>query len=110
MTARQLLSFTTLSALVMVTPGAHAPGSTYSGTPQRPPPATGKVNFDTDIKPILTAHCIKCHGPEKQKGGLRLDTRKDALEGGNSGAVIVSGKSAESRLIHLAAGVDPDTK
>ncbi|HJZ59124.1 MAG TPA: DUF1553 domain-containing protein [Gemmataceae bacterium] len=78
--------------------------------PKLPPSAPGKVNFDTDIKPILTAHCIKCHGPEKQKGGLRLDTRKDALEGGNSGAVIVPGKSAESRLIHLTAGVDPDTK
>jgi mono/diheme cytochrome c family protein len=78
--------------------------------PKLPSAASGKVNFDTDIKPILTANCFKCHGPEKQKGGLRLDSRKDALLGGNSGPVIVVGKSAESKLIHAVAGVDPDTK
>ncbi len=75
-----------------------------------PLPAKGKINFDTDIKPILDAHCVKCHGAEKQKGGLRLDNRKDALLGGNSGAVILDGKSAESRLIHAVAGTDPDAK
>jgi hypothetical protein len=75
-----------------------------------PPASAAKIDFDKDVKPILAAHCLKCHGAEKQKGGLRLDDRKAALEGGNSGAVIVVGKSAESRLIHAVAGTDPDTK
>src|SRR5687767_13120895 len=72
-----------------------------------PPAAEGKIDFDTDIKPILAAHCVKCHGPTRQKGGLRLDTGTHAKEGGNSGAVILAGKSADSTLIHAVAGIEP---
>ncbi|MBA4064286.1 MAG: hypothetical protein C0501_11355 [Isosphaera sp.] len=75
-----------------------------------PPATVAKVDFDTDVRPVLAAHCFKCHGPDKQKGGLRLDTRADALEGGNGGKVIVVGKSADSRLVHAVAGTDPDAK
>lgn len=59
----------------------------------------GKIDFDRDVKPVLAAKCVKCHGPAKQKGGLRLDTREHALTGG---------RSAESRLIHAVARIDPD--
>jgi mono/diheme cytochrome c family protein len=76
-------------------------------TSKLPPAAAGKIDFDADIKPILAAHCVKCHGPTKQKGGLRLDTGTHAKEGGNSGAVIVAGKSADSALIHAVAGIEP---
>ena len=75
-----------------------------------PPASTAAIDFDTDVKPILAAHCVKCHGAEKQRGGLRLDDRKAALDGGNSGAVIVATKSADSKLIHAVAGLDPDAK
>jgi hypothetical protein len=91
-----------LGAVAVLAPGADAP--------KLPPPAAGKIDFDTDVKPILAANCFKCHGPEKQKGGLRLDDRKAALDGGNSGAVIVPGKSAQSKLVHATAGIDPDAK
>src|SRR5436309_2630963 len=91
-----------LGAVALFAPGADAP--------KLPPPAAGKVEFDRDVKPILAANCFKCHGPDKQKGGLRLDDRKAALDGGNSGAVIVPGKSGESKLVHAAAGTDPDAK
>ncbi len=73
-----------------------------------PRAAEGKIDFDTDVKPILAAHCVKCHGPAKQKGGLRLDTREHTLTGGNTGMAIVVGKSAESRLIHAVAWSNPD--
>ena len=73
------------------------------------PPATKKkVDFVADIKPLLTMHCHKCHGASKQEGGLRLDRRDEALNGGDSGPAFVSGKSAESLLIKYVAGVDPD--
>ena len=73
------------------------------------PPATKKkVDFVRDIKPLLTTHCHKCHGASKQEGGLRLDRRDEALNGGDSGPAFVSGKSAESLLIKYVAGVDPD--
>jgi len=68
----------------------------------------GVVEFSPDIEPILKANCYSCHGPKKQKGGLRLDSQKSALLGGDEGKVIVPGKSAESKLIHVIAGFEED--
>ncbi|HXJ60666.1 MAG TPA: DUF1549 domain-containing protein [Verrucomicrobiae bacterium] len=73
-----------------------------------PPPAAAPVDFARDIKPIFEASCIKCHGRGKNKGGFRLDTRDTFLKGGDSGAVAVAGHSAESHLIGLVSGLDPD--
>ena len=58
-----------------------------------------KVDFDRDIKPILSEKCFSCHGSKVQQAGLRLDKRQNALRGGDYGAVIVQGKSADSKLI-----------
>jgi mono/diheme cytochrome c family protein len=57
-----------------------------------------KVDFARDIQPILQRSCVECHGPEKPKGKLRLDTREAALKGGQDGVVIVPGKADESDL------------
>lgn len=73
-----------------------------------PEPAKKEIDYAKDIEPILAQNCIKCHGPDKQKSGLRLDSREAALKGGDEGVAIVPGKSAESLLIKLVAGVDPD--
>ena len=51
------------------------------------------------VKPILAARCYGCHGPNKQKGKLRLDEPDFILKGGKDGGVIVAGKAAESALI-----------
>ncbi len=67
-----------------------------------------KVDFARDIRPIFASRCYECHGPDTQESGLRLDVRARALTGGDSGAVIVPGKSAESSLIDYVAGTDPD--
>ncbi len=75
--------------------------------PKLPPASAEKIDFDADIKPLLTAHCVKCHGPFKQKGGLRLDNAATAKEGGNTGAAIVPGKSADSALVRALAGHEP---
>jgi len=71
-----------------------------------PPVATRKVDFASDVEPILARSCIQCHGAEVQMGGLRLDTRAAAIAGGRSGAVIRPGDSAGSRLIRLVAGLE----
>ena len=55
--------------------------------------------FETKVRPVLAEHCFACHGPKKQKAGLRLDSRPAILEGGNSGPAIVVGKANESLLI-----------
>lgn len=51
------------------------------------------------IKPILMAKCYKCHGPEKQKGKLRLDIPDLILKGGKGGQVIKAGNTDDSELI-----------
>ncbi len=71
-----------------------------------PPPAKIKVEFTRDIEPLLTKRCLVCHGAQQQMSGLRLDQKAAALKGGASGADILPGKSAESRLILLVAGVE----
>src|SRR5215470_3933176 len=66
-----------------------------------PPAAQKRVDFVQDIQPILAERCYSCHGPDKQENDLRWDRKASALKGGSSGPVIIPGKSAESRMIHL---------
>ena len=55
-------------------------------------------DFEKKVRPLLLAKCAGCHGPEKSKGGLRLDAA-GIVKGGNSGPVIVPGKPEESLLV-----------
>ena len=64
------------------------------------------VDFARDVKPILAERCFTCHGPEKQKNGLRLDLRETALRGGDSGKAIAAGDVDGSLLIKLVSGGD----
>jgi hypothetical protein len=73
-----------------------------------PKSLTRPVTFREDVKPILEASCVKCHARGQSKGGFGLETREQLLRGGDSGAAVVPGKSAESYLVELVAGVDPD--
>jgi len=63
--------------------------------------ASGLDVFKKSVGPLLTEHCVKCHGGEKTKGELDLTTRESLLKGGADGPAIVVGKSRESRLIKL---------
>lgn len=60
--------------------------------------ADGKADFVREIQPILAEACVDCHGPEKQKGKLRLDTKEALLKGGEDGAVIEPGHPEKSDL------------
>ena len=67
--------------------------------------------YHKSIQPLLASKCIKCHGAEKQKGGLRLDQKAAAFRGGDSGeAAIVPGKSMDSRLLTLIAAKDENER
>ena len=57
--------------------------------------AQGTIDFERDIRPLLLARCVGCHGAERPKAGLRLDRRAGALRDG----LIVPGRAAESELI-----------
>jgi hypothetical protein len=62
------------------------------------------IDYLRDVKPIFAKHCTMCHGTLKQRGDLRLDTAAHAMQGGNSGAAIVAGKSGASRLMQAVTG------
>lgn len=55
--------------------------------------------FESQIRPLLIEKCLECHNAEKQSGGLRLDSRDNILKGGDSGAALIPGDPAASRLI-----------
>ncbi len=62
------------------------------------------VDFARDIQPLFAKRCQRCHGAEHREGGLRLDLRRTAQQGGGSGDTIVPGSSAKSRLIARVTG------
>ncbi len=68
-----------------------------------PIPASRQIDFASDVAPIL-ARCQSCHGSGQQMGGLRLDSRVFALAGSNSGAILIPGRPAESRILQVVAG------
>ncbi len=69
----------------------------------------GKIDFTTQIQPILSENCYACHGPDENtvEGGLRLDVREDALKGGDSGKAIVPGDPGKSLIIERINHSDP---
>lgn len=52
-----------------------------------------------EVRPLLVAKCVSCHGPEKQEGALRLDSLAAALRGGDRGPAVVPGDTAKSLLV-----------
>ncbi|HJT79434.1 MAG TPA: PSD1 and planctomycete cytochrome C domain-containing protein, partial [Gemmataceae bacterium] len=66
--------------------------------PPRVPAAQAEF-FEKSVRPVLVGNCITCHGPEKHKGKLRLDSRAAVLAGGESGPAVVPGKPEASLLV-----------
>src|SRR5262245_48782854 len=63
------------------------------------PGALADDAFERHVRPVLAEHCQGCHGPKKQMGGLRLDSRQAMLKGGDNGPVLAPGKPDASRLV-----------
>src|SRR5205809_8112725 len=75
-----------------------------------PPPADKKgLTYAKDIRPLFEASCFRCHGEERQKGELRLDSLEAVLKGGEDGKVIVPGASKKSLLVIAASRIDDET-
>jgi uncharacterized membrane protein len=70
----------------------------------------GATRFDMEILPLLERHCFRCHGPKKQKGRLRLDSRDWLGRGGKSGPAILPGDASRSILYRAITDTDPDTR
>jgi mono/diheme cytochrome c family protein len=95
----------TLTATMAFAIFAQAGGKKSKVDISKLPPASDKqgITYASDTKAIFDKSCIKCHGTEKQKGKLRLDSLAGALKGGEEGKIIEPGESAKSTLVHSIA-------
>jgi len=75
-----------------------------------PPASKNKgLTYAKDIRPLLEASCFRCHGEQRAKGGLKLTTLNNVLNGGEDGKVVVPGDSKKSLLVIAAAQIDEET-
>ena len=72
--------------------------------------ADERVDYATQIKPLLATKCFACHGALKQESGLRMDAALLIRKGGDSGVVVVAGKANESLLIEKVLATDIDQR
>ncbi|MBV9123067.1 MAG: NB-ARC domain protein, partial [Planctomycetes bacterium] len=98
--------------LLILILAALVPGLVHAGERKEkktvPPIAVVQVHpkaplaYEKDIEPILKSKCQSCHNPTMKEGGLDMSTYDLLMKGGKKGKPILPGKSAESRLVHLA--------
>lgn len=63
--------------------------------------------FEKRVRPVLAESCYKCHGPEKQTNGLRLDSRTAILKGSKHSPVVTPGNAEASKLVHAVRHDQP---
>lgn len=84
-----------------------AAAETASARPVTPQEA---AFFEKRIRPLLVEHCVGCHGPKKEKAGLRLDSQASLLKGTDLGPVVKSGDPEHSALIQAVRYEGPTKK
>ena len=67
------------------------------------------LTYAKDIRPLFEGSCLRCHGENRPKGDLRLDSLDALLKGGKDGKVVVPGQSKKSLLVIAAAQINEDT-
>src|SRR5688572_3322285 len=91
------------------TPVSNAPAA-QTPRPAAPPAArpAAMVDYEREIRPILSENCLECHSQDKRKGGLSLANYGDVLDGGKDGAVVRPGRSSNSMMIDRVKGTAGD--
>ncbi len=72
--------------------------------------AATPISYDEHIKPILRQHCLKCHGDDRQKAGLNMQTYASTLKGGSGGEVVIAGRTSQSLLFKAITNPDDDAR
>ncbi len=87
---------------------AAAPAPAPLATAPRPGAAqpADSVDFTRDVKPILEQTCVECHGPEKVKARLRMDTVAALQKGGKNGPLLKPGDPENSLIMRRVLGLD----
>lgn len=113
--SEKIIRWTSLGVIVLITVTGHLGGSLTHGSDYltaglkendkknaalKPIPNIQDAVLYTDVvQPLFQAKCYGCHGPDKQKGKLRLDQQEFILKGGKEGKALEPGKADESRMI-----------
>jgi hypothetical protein len=81
-------------------------GAPWPAPQPAPGPAAQAVAGDAfgPVHALFATRCVRCHGPDRQEKGLRLDTRTGTLRGGQNGPVVVPGQPADSALVQRLTG------
>lgn len=101
-------TLTTFTTLALLATGWSASAAGVDLTKLPPPADKQGVSYEKDIRPIFEASCVRCHGAERPKANLRLDSLEGALKGSKEGKVIVAGTSEKSPLVIAVARLDPE--
>ena len=72
------------------------------------PLVAAPADYLRDVKPLITQHCVRCHGAAKEEGGLRLDTAAAMRDGGSSGSIVRQPAGRESLLLQVITGTHED--
>ena len=95
-TALALAAFSTVAADKLPDPSKLPPASTKTG-----------LTFQNDIKPIFDETCVRCHGAQKPRAGLRLDSLDGVMKGSpKDGPVVIAGQADKSPLVFSVASID----
>jgi len=68
------------------------------------------VDFARDVKPIFDKTCVECHGPDKVKARLRMDSVEALQKGGKSGALLKAGDPENSLIMRRVLGLDGEDR
>ena len=69
-----------------------------------------RIDYEQDVRPLLHSRCVSCHGPLRSQSGLRLDTARLLLRGGDSGTAAIPGDAVKSLLVKRISTSDPDLR
>jgi hypothetical protein len=81
-----------------------------STAPATSPSSDALAFFETRVRPVLAENCYPCHGPQKQRSGLRLDQFDSLLKGGDRGPALVPREPEKSLLIRAIRYTDEDLR
>ena len=100
---------TTLILAVTGIVAAHLSAAQVDWSKLPPAAKTEGVTFAKDIQPLFKESCVRCHGLERPKAQLRLDSLEGVLKGAKQGPVLKTGDSANSLLVKAVSQLDPET-